>query len=93
MVQLVQPDAAVTVSLLDGLAVEIAARFASVNAGDGGHEELSGAEQAGVRPFRAIWFLRRWPHFRAEPGAIENIATVGDIVSLVERTMALPDGP
>jgi hypothetical protein len=38
MVQLVQADAAVTVSLLDGFAVEIAARFASVNAADGGHE-------------------------------------------------------
>ena len=60
--------------------------------GDGGHEELSGAEQAGVRPFRAIWFLSRWPHFRAEPGAIESVATVGDIVSLVERGIAPPDG-
>ena len=55
--------------------------------GDGGHEELSGAEQAGLRPFRAMWFLRRWPHFREEPGALANVATVGDIVNLVERAI------
>lgn len=55
--------------------------------GDGGHEELSGAEQAGLRPFRALWFLRRWPHFGEEAGSIANVATVGEIVSLVERAI------
>jgi HAD superfamily hydrolase (TIGR01549 family) len=60
--------------------------------GDGGHEELSGAEQAGLRPFRAIWFLRRWPHFREEPASIAAVAAVGEIVSLVERAIGPPDG-
>jgi putative hydrolase of the HAD superfamily len=58
--------------------------------GDGGHEELSGAEQAGLRPFRAVWFLRRWPHFRGELGSIANVATVGEIVSLVEGAIGPP---
>jgi putative hydrolase of the HAD superfamily len=60
--------------------------------GDGGHKELSGAEQAGLRPFRATWFLRRWPHFREESGSIANVATVGEIVSLVERAIGPADG-
>jgi putative hydrolase of the HAD superfamily len=52
--------------------------------GDGGDDELSGAEQAGLRPFRAIWFLGRWPRLREKPGSSENVATVGEIVSLVD---------
>ena len=52
--------------------------------GDGGDEELSGAERAGLRPFRAAWFLRRCPHFRDEPGSVADVATVGEIVSRVE---------
>ncbi len=35
--------------------------------GDGADEELSGAAQAGLRPFRATWYLRRWLHFRESP--------------------------
>jgi putative hydrolase of the HAD superfamily len=60
--------------------------------GDGGHDELSGAEQAGLRPFRAIWFLRRWPQFREELGSIANVATVGAVVNLVERALGPADG-
>ena len=55
--------------------------------GDGENEELSGAERAGLRPLRATWFLRRWPHFRDEPGSIAHIATTGQIVTLVERAL------
>ena len=55
--------------------------------GDGADEELSGAEQAGFRPFRALWFLRRWPHFKEEPGSTADVVTVEDIVSLVERAI------
>jgi HAD superfamily hydrolase (TIGR01549 family) len=56
--------------------------------GDGENEELSGAEQAGLRPFRAVWFLRRWPHYRDEPCAFSTVAAAGDIVGLVERATA-----
>ena len=35
--------------------------------GDGQDDELSGAAQAGLRAFRALWFLKRWPHYREPP--------------------------
>ena len=41
--------------------------------GDGAQEELSGAEQAGLRAFRALWFLRRWPHFKDEPSSAASL--------------------
>jgi putative hydrolase of the HAD superfamily len=53
--------------------------------GDGGDGELAGAEQAGLRPLRATWFLRRWPHYCEEPDTTPNVATAGEIVSLVDR--------
>ena len=53
--------------------------------GDGGDDELTGAEQAGLRPLKAIWFLRRWPHFREEPGSVTSFATVAEFVDHVER--------
>jgi putative hydrolase of the HAD superfamily len=56
--------------------------------GDGADEELSGAAEAGVRPFRATWFLRRWPHFRDEPGSIAHVDATTDFVNLVERALA-----
>jgi putative hydrolase of the HAD superfamily len=59
--------------------------------GDGGDDELSGAQEAGLRPFRATWFLKRWPHYREEPGLTGQVATVEEIVSLVERAIRPPD--
>jgi putative hydrolase of the HAD superfamily len=55
--------------------------------GDGMHEELSGAERAGVRAFRALWFLKRWPNFREQPssGSVTSVASVEDVVRLVEQ--------
>ena len=55
--------------------------------GDGESDELSGAEHAGLRPLRATWFLRRWPHFRDEPGAFAQVAITREIVTLVERAL------
>ena len=55
--------------------------------GDGAHEELSGAEQAGLRAFRALWFLRRWPHFKEEPSSTASVANVDDFVRLVEESI------
>jgi putative hydrolase of the HAD superfamily len=60
--------------------------------GDGMHEELSGSEQAGLRAFRALWFLRRWPHFRDEPSAGASLASVEEVVSVVEQSMGPPYG-
>ena len=55
--------------------------------GDGAQEELSGAEQAGLRAFRALWFLRRWPHFTDEPSSTASLASVEDFVALVEQSI------
>jgi HAD superfamily hydrolase (TIGR01549 family) len=55
--------------------------------GDGENEELSGAEHAGLRPIRATWFLKRWPHFRDEPDSIAQVSTAGEVVTLVERAL------
>ena len=60
--------------------------------GDGGSDELSGARQAGLRAFKALWFLRRWPHFREEPCAAASFATVAEVVSLVEQALGPADG-
>jgi putative hydrolase of the HAD superfamily len=53
--------------------------------GDGGDEELRGAAEAGLRAFRALWFLRRWPHFRDEATSVPSLDTVEEIVGLVEE--------
>ena len=53
--------------------------------GDGEHDELAGAEAAGLRAFRATWFLRRWPHFREEPDSVASLATAAELVRQVER--------
>jgi FMN phosphatase YigB (HAD superfamily) len=59
--------------------------------GDGAHEELWGAEQAGLQAFRALWFLRRWPRFREQPCSVASVATVEDIVGLVDQAIDPPD--
>lgn len=59
--------------------------------GDGMHEELSGAEQAGLRAFRALWFLRRWPHFREEPDSAASMASVEEVLSVVEQSIGPSD--
>jgi putative hydrolase of the HAD superfamily len=52
--------------------------------GDGGDEELRGAEEAGLRAFKALWFLERWPHFSSETPAEPSLARVAEIVDLVD---------
>ena len=58
--------------------------------GDGASDELSGAERAGLRAFKAIWFLRRWPHFREEPCSPMRFAAVEEVVTSAERALLLP---
>lgn len=79
---LVKPDPEIYTEAARGLDVDVSDTWFI---GDGGHDELAGAEQAGLRPFRAIWFLRRWPHFREESNSVANVGTPGEVVSLVER--------
>ncbi len=56
---------------------------ATVFIGDGGDTELAGAEQAGLRAFRATWFRSRWPVFRATVTG-RDVASVEDVLRLVE---------
>jgi HAD superfamily hydrolase (TIGR01509 family) len=51
----------------------------TVYIGDGGDNELTGAEQAGLRAFRATWFVRS--SSRALPWP--ELATCGDVLKLV----------
>jgi putative hydrolase of the HAD superfamily len=80
-VGLAKPDPKIYVEATRRLRAEVSETWFI---GDGADEELSGAEQAGLRAFRALWFLRRWPHFQEEPGSPASVASVEDFVSLVD---------
>jgi HAD superfamily hydrolase (TIGR01509 family) len=54
--------------------------------GDGADEELAGAEQAGLRAFQAHWFLKRWPHWPGDAGSSAGLASVEDVLRLVDRS-------
>jgi putative hydrolase of the HAD superfamily len=88
-VGLAKPDPEIYVEATRRLRVDVSETWFI---GDGAHEELSGAEQAGLRAFRALWFVRRWPHFREEPCSAASVATVEDVVNLVEQVIGPPDG-
>jgi len=78
-----------------GIYLEAASRLSVAPAetwyiGDGGDEELAGATRAGLRAFRALWFLARWPHFREEPHSPDGLPTVQDLVMRFERQRVSP---
>jgi putative hydrolase of the HAD superfamily len=52
---------------------------ATVYIGDGGDDELAGAEQAGLRAFRAAWFVRSPSHGLPWP----ELTTCGEVLKLV----------
>ena len=52
--------------------------------GDDGDNELAGAEQAGLRAFRAEWFGRRGSYAGAASGNAPGFATPQDVLTLVE---------
>ena len=59
--------------------------------GDGQDDELPGAEQAGLRAFQALWFLKRWSHFREPPGSASTLSHVEELQLLVEQSLAPMD--
>lgn len=79
-VGLAKPDPEIYLEGTRRLGVDVAETWF---VGDGMHEELSGAEHAGLCAFRALWFLRRWPNFREEPCSVASLAGVEDLLSLV----------
>jgi HAD superfamily hydrolase (TIGR01549 family) len=88
-VGLAKPDPGIYVEAIRRLRVDVSEAWFI---GDGGSDELSGAEHAGLRAFKALWFLRRWPHFREEPCSAASFASVEEVVNLVEQAIGLPDG-
>jgi HAD superfamily hydrolase (TIGR01509 family) len=82
-VGLAKPDPEIYVEATRRLRVDVSEAWFI---GDGAHEELSGAEQAGLRAFRALWFLKRWPHFAEEACSTASVASFDNFVSLVEQS-------
>ncbi len=55
--------------------------------GDGGSDELLGAERVGMSPYLARWFLDRWPEWRSRPPGEANarfrhLSTLTELMSL-----------
>jgi HAD superfamily hydrolase (TIGR01509 family) len=71
-----KPDPAIYQRALLRLGVEPAA---TVYIGDGGDDELEGAEYAGLRAYRAAWFVRNSPHGTTWP----ELADYKDVLKLV----------
>jgi HAD superfamily hydrolase (TIGR01509 family) len=59
--------------------------------GDGQDNELLGAERAGLRSFQALWFLKRWSHFREPPSSASTLSRVEELLPLVEQPLAPVD--
>jgi HAD superfamily hydrolase (TIGR01509 family) len=87
-VGLAKPDPRIYVEATRRLNVDVSEAWF---VGDGGDGELTGAEQAGLRAFRALWFLKRWPHFRDEPRSGLSLASLDNLVTLVEHALAPVD--
>jgi len=84
-VGLAKPDPEIYVEATRRLRVEVSEAWFI---GDGAHEELSGAEQAGLRGFRALWFRKRWPHFAEEACSIGSVASFDNFVRVVEQSFS-----
>jgi FMN phosphatase YigB (HAD superfamily) len=79
-----KPDPAVYIEAITRLGVDASEAWF---VGDGGDEELPGASQVGLRPFKALWFLKRWPHFREQPCSAPTLETVEELIDFVDRPM------
>ena len=75
-----KPDPQIYLRATSQLGVDPAA---TVFIGDGGDNELAGAEQAGLRAFRAGWFLRRWPAARRSDRGDSGLESGQDVLKVV----------
>ena len=75
-----KPDPQIYLRAISQLGVEPSA---TVFIGDGGDNELAGAAQAGLRAFRAGWFLRRWPAARRADRGDIALESGQDVLNLV----------
>ena len=78
---LAKPDPAIYIEATRRLQVDASQAWFI---GDGGSDELTGAMQAGLQAFRALWFLRRWPHSPEESCLVVSVNTIQEVVNLVE---------
>ena len=80
-VGLAKPDPAIYLEAAGRLGL---APAATVFIGDGAGHELNGATQAGLRAFRALWFLARWqPVSCFLDGPHAALHSVAEVVRLV----------
>lgn len=75
-----KPDPEIYLKAIKELGVE---PDAAVYIGDGGDDELAGAEKAGLRALRADWFSKRWPHAGASASAGVGLANPRDVLCIV----------
>jgi HAD superfamily hydrolase (TIGR01549 family) len=72
-----KPDSEIYLRAIRRLEVQAAT---AVYIGDGGDDELAGAEQAGLRACRAAWFVRNSPQKETRP---PELARPGDVLKFV----------
>jgi HAD superfamily hydrolase (TIGR01509 family) len=76
--RIAKPDPEIYLRAVSRLAVDPAT---TVYIGDGGDDELVGAERAGLRAYRAAWFVREspqsgmWPELRDHDEVLKLVAT------------------
>ena len=80
VVGVAKPDPGIYLKATRGLGVE---SDTAVFIGDGGDDELVGAERTGLRAFRADWFLRRGSHAGSSNGGSVGLANPHDVLSIV----------
>jgi putative hydrolase of the HAD superfamily len=77
-VGVVKPDAGIYLNALEQLGVN---PEDALYIGDGGDDELAGAERAGLRTAQATWFVSR-----TEPTAVPSLSRPQDVLQFVSET-------
>jgi HAD superfamily hydrolase (TIGR01509 family) len=88
-VHVAKPDREIYVEAARRLNVDVGGTWF---VGDGMHDELQGARAAGLRAFRALWFLDRWPTLRDDQQSIGGLARPAELVKLVDESRGRPTG-
>lgn len=64
----------------------------SIFVGDGGSDELAGAERVGLTPFHATWFIDRWPAWRRADPAYKAAARFTRLCSPADAVAVVNTG-
>jgi HAD superfamily hydrolase (TIGR01509 family) len=88
-VGLAKPDPAIYLEAAQRLRVDVSDIWFI---GDGQDEELSSAQHAGLRAFRALWFLKRWPHYREASSSAADLSDIEEILTHVDQSLEPVDG-